>query len=76
MKRHGAVTQSKGIIKMKRHGAVISEIGMGESQKVGKWGLGREGGGGALCGPRWGPGALPLMAVMRRSPLKLKAFSY
>ena len=51
---------------------------MEESQNAGKLGTGVRGGGGgpgAFCGPRWGPGVLPMVGVRRRRPLKLKAFS-
>ena len=44
-------------------------MGMDESHKP------KSGGPGSTEGPWWGPGAMALVGVRRRSPLKLKAFT-
>ena len=48
-----------------------SDMGLGKSEKGGKW----CGGLGAAVGPQWGPGAKPLVGVWGRCPQKLKFFS-
>ena len=49
----------------------ISDMGLGKSEKGGKW----CGGLGAAVGPQWGPGAKPLVGVWGQYPQKLKVFS-
>ena len=46
-------------------------MGLGKSEKGGKW----CGGLGAAVGPQWGPGAKPLVGVWGQRPQKLKVFS-
>ena len=48
-----------------------SDMGLGKSEKGGKW----CGGLGAAVGPQWGPGAKPLVGVWGQRPQKLKVFS-
>ena len=47
------------------------DMGLGKSEKGGKW----CGGLGAAVGPQWGPGAKPLVGVWGQRPQKLKVFS-
>ena len=48
-----------------------TDMGLGKSEKGGKW----CGGLGAAVGPQWGPGAKPLVGVWGQRPQKLKFFS-
>ena len=48
-----------------------SDMGLGKSEKGGKWCRGL----GAAVGPQWGPGAKLLVGVWGQRPQKLKVFS-
>ena len=48
-----------------------ADMGLGKSEKGGKW----CGGLGAAVGPQWDPGAKPLVGVWGQRPQKLKVFS-
>ena len=54
-----------------RHNTPSTDMGLGKSEKGGKWCGGLR----AAVGPQWGPGAKPLVGVWGQRPQKLKVFS-